>query len=123
MLATKLLPRYPYFFPLRRRYPPSHIPLCRHSKPRCLQGEEEDALLVPTGPSQRVQAIEGLSDRIKKLSALLDSTLEREADARLGRRMSLPVQLDRSRHLSVGADVNIGDRPLNRHWGRLCHVF
>ncbi|CBN76873.2 hypothetical protein (Partial), partial [Ectocarpus siliculosus] len=46
------------------------------------EGEEDDALLVPTGPSQRVQAIEGLSNRMKKLSALLDSTLEREADAR-----------------------------------------
>ncbi|CAM9154820.1 unnamed protein product [Ectocarpus sp. 12 AP-2014] len=46
------------------------------------EGEEDDALLVPTGPSQRVQAIEGMSNRMKKLSALLDSTLEREADAR-----------------------------------------
>lgn len=88
MLATELPPRYAYFSLSGVVLSNPSLPT---SKPRCLQGEEDDALLVPTGPSQRVQAIEGLSNRMKKLSALLDSTLEREADARLGRRKSLPI--------------------------------
>lgn len=48
----------------------------------CLQGAEEDALVVPTGPSERIRVIEALSRRMQELAAQLDSALAREDDAR-----------------------------------------
>lgn len=65
--------------PARPRLPPSGRVEHPHA---CSQGEEEDALLVPTGPSQRVRVIEALSTRMKDLTSLLDSALMRENDAR-----------------------------------------
>ena len=50
--------------------------------PALSQGEEEDALVVPTGPSQRIRVIEALNGRMKELTELLDSALTRENDAR-----------------------------------------
>eukprot|EP00752_Nemacystus_decipiens_P012065 g10696.t1 len=47
------------------------------------EGEEEDALVVPTGPSQRIRVIEALNTRMKELTLLLDSALVRENDARV----------------------------------------
>eukprot|EP00903_Cladosiphon_okamuranus_P008308 g7992.t1 len=46
------------------------------------EGEEEDVLVIPAVPSQRIRVIEGLSCRMKELTLLLDSALTRENDAR-----------------------------------------
>ncbi|CAM9534498.1 unnamed protein product, partial [Scytosiphon promiscuus] len=46
------------------------------------EGEEEDSLLVQTGPSQRIRVIEALSKRVRELTNLVGSASAGEKEAR-----------------------------------------